>query len=62
MALSRREYELLRDRVSKLESQVRGLEEKTKVLESRIKGEALLRNLREAEDQEKQKKEKDRLI
>jgi hypothetical protein len=62
MALSRREFQLVLDRVSKLEMQVRGLEEKCKVLDNRMKGDNLIRTIKETEDEEKRKKERESML
>jgi hypothetical protein len=62
MALSRREFQLLMERVSKLENQFRMLEDKMKVHDSRMKGENLMRILKEAEGEEKARKERDSAI
>jgi hypothetical protein len=52
---------MVRDRVSKLESQVRALEEKLKIFEGRFKGENLLRLIHEAEENERLKKERENI-
>lgn len=62
MSLSRREFDMVRDRVSRLESQVRALEEKLKIMETRYKGENLLRLIHEAEENEKAKKERPNIV
>lgn len=62
MALSRRDFDMLRDRVSKLESQVRSLEQKFSLMETRYKGESLLRIIHEAEENERIRKERDNII
>jgi len=62
MSLTRRELDLLRDRVSRLESQVRALEERNKLMETRFKGESLLRLIHEAEENERLKKEREGLL
>ncbi|MBM3464226.1 MAG: hypothetical protein FJX76_19190 [Armatimonadetes bacterium] len=62
MALSRREFQLLQDRVSKLESQVRSLETKFQVFEKNYKGDNLLRLLKEAEEQEKARKDRESIL
>ena len=62
MSFSRRDFDMLRDRISKLESQVRALEEKNKIMEARYKGESLLRLIHEAEENERVKKERESII
>lgn len=62
MSFTRRDFDMLRDRISKLESQVRALEEKNKIMEARYKGESLLRLIHEAEENERLKKERENLI
>lgn len=62
MTLTRRDIDLVRDRCSKLESQVRALEEKVKMLENRFKGESLLRLIHEAEENERLRKERESVL
>lgn len=62
MALSRREFQMALDRISKLESQVRTLENNHKVMEARMKGDSLMRILKETEEQERLKKERESLL
>ena len=62
MTLSRREFEQLRDRVTRLEAMLRGLEDKIKIQENRIKGDSLLRAIREAEEHEKARKERENIV
>jgi len=62
MALSRREFQLALDRISKLESKVRMLEDKMKVFEGRLTGESLMRILKETEEQDRLKKEREKLL
>lgn len=58
LSLTRHDWDMLRERVSKLESQIRALEEKQKIIDNRYKGENLLRLIREAEEHERMKKER----
>ena len=62
MALTRREFQVLMDRVARLESQVRMLDEKNKVLEGRLKGDNLTRILKEYEDAERLRKEREAVL
>jgi hypothetical protein len=62
MALSRREFQLVADRVSRLESQVRSLDIMVKNLENRLKGESITRILKEYEDAERVRKERESVI
>lgn len=59
MTISKRDVDVLRDRVSKLENLVRALEDKVKIAENRVKGDNLLRAIREAEEHEKLRKERE---
>ena len=62
MALTRREFQVLMERVARLESQVRMLDEKNKVLEGRLKGDNLTRILKEHEDAERLRKERESVL
>lgn len=62
MTLSRREFDQLRDRVTRLEAMLRSLEDKIKIQENRIKGDSLLRTIREAEEHEKARKERENIV
>jgi len=59
MALSRREFQLLVERVGKLEARMRAIEETIKAHESRLKPSNLLRTIRSQEEEERIKKESD---
>ena len=59
MTLSRREFEQVRERVTKLENMVRALEDKIKLQENRSKGDSLLRAIRDAEEHERIRKERE---
>lgn len=62
MALSRREFQLALDRISKLEAKTRMLEDKLKVHESRMTGESLSRILKQHEEEERLKKEREKML
>lgn len=51
MALSRREFQLLQERVAKLEMQVRALDNRLKAHEALLKPTNLARRVREGEDE-----------
>lgn len=58
MAISRREFQLLVERVSRLENNLRALEEQVKVHENRLKPTYLWRTVKvEEQEQERLKKE-----
>ncbi|HXE73921.1 MAG TPA: hypothetical protein VNO81_14770 [Candidatus Nitrosotenuis sp.] len=57
MALSRREFELLREQVVRLENRLRALEERVKVTENVLKPENILRRVRDGEAEERRKLE-----
>lgn len=58
MALTRREFQLLQERVGRLESKLYALEQRLSVYENVLKPENLLRRVREGEAEEKRKAEK----
>ncbi len=58
MALTRREFQLLTERVGKLEAKVRQLEDMLKILDNKIKPENITRSIKNWEDMEKAKAEK----
>lgn len=62
MSLSRREFQLLTDRVGKLESKARALEEQLKAHETRLKPSLLLRALRQEEEEEKKRRQQEELL
>jgi hypothetical protein len=62
MALSRREFQLLMERVGKLETRARTLEEQIKVLDNRTKPAAIMRALRQEEEEEKKRRQQEDLM
>lgn len=59
MALTRREFQLLQEKVTRLENKLYALEQRLSVYENILKPENLLRRVREGEAEEKRKAEKD---
>ncbi|MHB2020045.1 MAG: hypothetical protein ACYCW6_24160 [Candidatus Xenobia bacterium] len=57
MALSRREFQLVVERVARLEAKTRQLEDMLKVLENKVKPENLYRSFKQFEAEEKRKAE-----
>ena len=62
MALTRREFQLLQERVSRLESKLYALEQRLSVYDNLLKPENLLRRVREGEAEEKRKAERQDLF
>lgn len=58
MALSRREFQLLQERVAKLEMQVRALDNRLKAQETLLKPTHLARRVREGEEEMKREAER----
>lgn len=62
MSISRREIQLLQERVARLESRIYNLEAHLKAHDSALKPENLLRKVREGEALEKQRKQRQDLF
>lgn len=58
MEFSRRDFQLIQERVSRLESKLYALEQRLVVLDNVLKPENLLRRVRDGEAEEKRKAEK----
>lgn len=62
MALSRREFQILQERVAKLEMQVRALDNRLKAQEILLKPTNLARRTREGEDELKRAQERGEIL
>lgn len=62
MALTRREFQLLQEKVSRLESKLYQIEQRLNMYDNVLKPENLLRRVREGEAEEKRKAEKEDLF
>lgn len=59
MEVNRRDFQMLQERVGRLESKLYALDQRLAVFENLLKPENLLRRVRQGEDEEKRKAERE---